>query len=264
MALLHTVRVGTLDESTEPRTVLGAGPVVLLGSLGSSVSMWDPQLQGLEDLSTVIACDLRGHGDSPVVSDPVSVSNLAADVIETMDATGVDQFHVVGLSLGGAIAQTLAIEYPERIATVTLIATAPTFGDPQQWIDRAASVRENGTASLIDATLPRWMTSTFLEANPDIKEKFAQMIAYTDDEGYALCCEAIANFNSTDRLGEIDQPVLTVAGTEDPTTPPEVLVSIADKVQNARSEVVSPAGHVPTYEQGAEVTALIRAHTAAR
>lgn len=264
MVLLNTVRVGTVDQSIEPSTVLGSGPVVLLGSLGSAVSMWDPQLQGLQDLSAVNACDLRGHGMSPVVSGPVSVSDLAADVIETMDAAGVDLFHIVGLSLGGAIAQTLAIEYPERIATVTLIATAPTFGDPQQWTDRAALVRENGTASLIDATLPRWMTSTFLESNPDIREKFAQMIADTDDEGYALCCEAIANFNSSDRLAEINQPVLTIAGTDDPTTPPETLAAIAEKVQNTRSEIISPAGHVPTYEQGAEITALIRAHTAGR
>lgn len=264
MALLHTVRVGTLDEDTEPRTLVGNSPVVLLGSLGSTVRMWEPQLQGLKDLSTVIACDLRGHGDSPVVPGPFSVSDMAADVIETMDAAGVDLFHVVGLSLGGAIAQALAIEYPERVNTATFMSTAATFGDPRQWIERAAKVREEGTASLADATLPRWMTAEFRDANPDVAELFADMIRNTDDEGYALCCEALANFNSTDRLAEISQPVLTVAGTDDPTTPPDVLMQIADRVQDARSEVISPAGHVPTFEQGAEVTALIRAHTAQR
>ncbi len=247
MTILHHVTYGS-----------GEDTVVLLGSIGSTTDMWLPQLDALSENFRVIALDHRGHGGSPVIPGPASIENLATDVLETLDTLHVENFAVVGLSLGGAVAQYLAATSP-RVTRAALLCTSPKFGTRDSWLERAAATRAAGVESLADAVVGRWFSPGFLESRPATTAHYRAMIASCDDEGYASCCEALADWDFTERLGEITVPVLTVAGGDDPATPPEVLQGIADGVSGpARAEVLTPGAHVPTVERPDELNALLK------
>ncbi|BAU96726.1 3-oxoadipate enol-lactone hydrolase/4-carboxymuconolactone decarboxylase [Corynebacterium suranareeae] len=250
MAILHSVSYGSSNNT-----------LVFIGSLGSTTDMWLPQLDALHKDFRVIAVDHRGHGLSEVVHGTPTVADLAQDVLDTLDDLGVTTFGVIGLSLGGAVAQYLAAT-SDRVTKAAFMCTAAKFGEPQGWWDRAAACRENGTASLSEAVIQRWFSPSWLENNPASREHFEAMVAGTPSEGYALCCEALATWDFTNRLGEITVPVLTIAGADDPSTPPETLQIIADGVANGRAEVLSPAAHVPTIERPSEVNELLAQHFA--
>lgn len=250
MAILHSVSYGTSDNT-----------LVFIGSLGSTTDMWLPQLDALHKDFRVIAVDHRGHGLSELIEGTPTVADLAQDVLDTLDDLGVGNFGVIGLSLGGAVAQYLAAT-SDRVTKAAFMCTAAKFGEPQGWLDRAAACRENGTGSLSEAVIQRWFSPTWLENNPASREHFEAMVAGTPSEGYALCCEALATWDFTDRLGEITVPVLTIAGADDPSTPPATVQIIADGVANGRAEVLSPAAHVPTVERPNEVNELLAQHFA--
>ena len=251
MAILHSVSYGTSDNT-----------LVFIGSLGSTTDMWLPQLDALHKDFRVIAVDHRGHGLSELIEGTPTVADLAQDVLDTLDDLGVGSFGVIGLSLGGAVAQYLAAT-SDRVTKAAFMCTAAKFGEPQGWLDRAAACRENGTGSLSEAVIQRWFSPTWLENNPASREHFEAMVAGTPSEGYSLCCEALATWDFTDRLGEITVPVLTIAGADDPSTTPATVQIIADGVGGeSRAEVLSPAEHVPTVERPNEVNELLAQHFA--
>lgn len=246
---------------TEARTGTPDAPVaVFLGSLGSDLSMWAPQADALRDRYRVITVDHRGHGRSPVPDGPYAISELADDVVALFDSLGISAAHVVGLSLGGAVAQYLAVLAPHRVRTLSLLCTAAKFGEPQGWIDRAATSRGQGAESLADAVVGRWFTREFADGNPEFIARHRSMIAATPDEGYAACCEALSEWDFTAELGRIDAPTLVIAGKNDPSTPPAVMQVLADRIAGARFEVLDHAAHLANLEQADTVTGLLRAH----
>ncbi|MFM6977680.1 MAG: alpha/beta fold hydrolase, partial [Micrococcales bacterium] len=131
----------------------------------------------------------------------------------------INKFCYAGVSLGGAIGLTLALRYPNRVNVVLPICSAPKFGDSDSWISRAQQVRENGTAQFVDGTRDRWFSKRYQERIPENVEQTLKMLETVDRESYALGCEALAKYDITNRLGEIDVPVMVVAGELDPVVP---------------------------------------------
>ena len=130
--------------------------VVLCGSLGSTSEMWDAQRPALAGRRVVVV-EHPGHGGAPVTR-VATVRDLAARVLEQV---GDGDFSFVGLSLGGAVGMQLALEAPKRVERLVLSCTAARFGDPQQWLERAATVRSEGLEAIVDAVLGRWFTPAF-------------------------------------------------------------------------------------------------------
>ncbi|MEZ7239596.1 3-oxoadipate enol-lactonase [Rhodococcus sp. GXMU-t2271] len=237
-----------------------APPVVLLGSLGSDLSMWTPQITALSPIANVVAVDHRGHGKSPVVDGPYTVADLGGDVVALLDSLGLDSVHFVGLSLGGAVGQWLAAHRPERIRTLTLLCTSAAFAPPQPWLDRAATVRTDGLASIAESIVGRWFTPELAERDPELVARHVQMVSGTSDEGYAACCEALATWDGRPDLARIVAPTLVVAGEQDPATPPATMQLIADGIADADFHVVGPGAHLANVEQAGRITALVREH----
>ena len=188
------------------------------------------------------------------------MSDLAADVAELLFSLNLPSAHIVGLSLGGATAQELALAYPNMVAGLTLLCTSARFGDPQSWLDRAATVRADGTASLAEAVVGRWFTAEFTARNPRLIELMRDMVAGTSDEGYAACCEALADFDTRDRLPQITAPTLVIGGADDPATGPEHQRAIAEAIPGARLLIVDHAAHLASFEQRSAVNAAIVEH----
>lgn len=237
-----------------------APPVLLLGSLGSDLSMWEPQIAALSPLAQIIAVDHRGHGRSPVVDGPYTMADLGGDVLAVLDALGLESVHVVGLSLGGAVAQWLAAHRPARVRTLTLLCTSAAFLPAEPWRERAAAVRAEGVASLAESIVGRWFTPELADRDGDLVSRHVAMVSATSDEGYAGCCEALASWDGRADLARIVAPTLVVAGAQDPATPPSVMRELADGIAGAEFHVVDPGAHLANVEQAGRITALVREH----
>lgn len=234
--------------------------VVFLGSLGSTHHMWEPQARAFGADYRVLCPDIRGHGNSPVPAGPYSIAGLAADVLALLDRLGVEQAHVVGLSLGGMIAMEMASSHPNRVRSLAVLSTSAFLGPRWVWTERAALVRGAGTAAVSSAVVGRWFTAEFAAANPDLIADMQRMIEHTPAEGYAACCEAIADMDLRDRLSTIDASTLVIAGRDDPATPPEHLQPIARTIANSTYLEVSPAAHLASWEQQGPVNEALRQH----
>jgi 3-oxoadipate enol-lactonase len=248
-------------DSTGP----GGAPVLLLGgSLGTTLAMWEPQLPQLSATHRVIRFDHRGHGASPVPNGPYSIDALGGDVLAMMDRLGLRRATYCGLSIGGMVGQWLAINAPDRIDSLILICTSAHLPPASAWHDRAASVRSAGTPEVVaDAVLSRWFTAPWAERHPDVITGYRQMISGIDSEGYAGCCEAIAAMDLRPGLGRISAPTLVIAGRQDPAIPVEHGEAIARAVAGAQLEVLDPGAHLVSVERADEVTALIAGHLGA-
>lgn len=246
-------------DATGPRDA----PVLLLGgSLGTNLAMWEPQLDALSATHRVIRYDHRGHGDSPVPTGPYTIDELGADVLTLMDRLGIDRMSYCGLSLGGMVGQWLAINAPNRIERLVCICTSPHMGPPQVWHDRAAAVRDAGTpAAVAEAVAGRWFTPDFAAGHPDVVARYVAMVSSGPAEGYASCCEAIATMDLRPGLAGVRAPTLVIAGDQDTSTPAaEHGRLIAEAVPGARFQTVAPAAHLASVQRAGEVTALIAAH----
>jgi 3-oxoadipate enol-lactonase len=192
-------------------------PVVMLShSLGASHAMWDAQIDVLTPRYRVVRYDLRGHGASEVSRGAYGLDRLGRDVVELLDALGIERVHFCGLSLGGMIGQWLGYREPGRLFSLTLANTAAYMGLPSAWDERIAAVRSGGMAPMREAILARWFTPEFTNT-----AAVGAMIEGTDPAGYAGCCAAIRDMDLRPTNPFIAAPTLIIGGLRDPATPPE-------------------------------------------
>lgn len=228
-----------------------SGTVVLSGSLGSTAAMWDAQMPVLEG-RRVLRVEHPGHDGAPVTT-VEDVGDLACDVLG--EVSGGEPFSFVGLSLGAAVGIQLALDAPERIERLVLASTSARFGEPAQWIDRAATVRARGLGAIVDAVVARWFTPEFGDTTA-----FRDMFLSTDREGYARCCEALARWDVRGELGRIAAPTLVITGVEDPSTPPAEGELITSLIPDARLALIEGAAHLANVERADEFNRLLEEH----
>jgi 3-oxoadipate enol-lactonase / 4-carboxymuconolactone decarboxylase len=237
----------------------GAPVVMLANSLGTTLEMWDAQTAALAGPYRVLRFDARGHGRSPAPPGPYTVGELAEDALALLDRLGIERVMFCGLSLGGAIGMTLALRAPERLERLMLCCTALEFGPPEQWHERAATVRAEGMAAIAPAGMERWFTSA---ADPELVARFDAMLRSQPVDGYAACCEALAALDLRGALGDVRLPVHTIAGADDPVAPPAKLDAIRAEIAGARGAVIAGARHMANAEQPVEFTRLLSAFLA--
>lgn len=237
-------------------------PVLLLvGSLGATLAMWEPQLT-LAGPFRVIRVDHRGHGGSPAPPGPYAMTDLAADVVELLDDLGLERVAYCGLSLGGMVGMYLGSEHPERLSSLTLCCTTAHFADKAPWEQRIAAVEAEGTAGVANAVVSRWFTPAWAAEHPDVVTALRDQIAGTPDAGYLGCCRAIAGWDHRARLAAVAVPTLVIGGAEDPSTPVDPHTrTLAEGIPGARVELL-PGAHLATIECAEQATRLISEHAA--
>jgi 3-oxoadipate enol-lactonase len=235
----------------------GSPALVFTGSLGTDLTMWEPQSERLKPRFCTLRYDIRGHGGSPVPPGPYSIDELGSDLVALLDRLGIERASLCGLSIGGMISMWVAAHAPERVDRLVLCCTSAHLGPRSSWVERAAAVRAQGVGAIADAVLARWFTPGFAEAQSDVIERMRGILSATPREGYASCCEAIASMDLRGDIPSISAPTLVIAGAEDPATPPEHGRLIADLIPGARFEVISPAAHLASIERPDLTAAMI-------
>jgi 3-oxoadipate enol-lactonase len=229
----------------------GASLVVLSHSLGSNLAMWEPQMDALRSHYRVLRYDTRGHGDTQAPVGPYSFDLLAKDAIALMDALHLEKAHWVGLSMGGMIGQTVALNHPDRLTSLALCDTAAALPPDAQsvWTDRIRTAREEGLAHLVDGTMERWFTPSYLKRNPPEVKRIREIFMATPVDGYIGCSEAIRRLDHLERLHRIDTPTLILVGSEDQGTPVSASEAMKERIPNAKLYVIPSAAHLSNIEQ---------------
>ncbi len=227
-------------------------PVVVLShSLGSSMVMWEPQLEVLEPFFQVLRYDMRGHGHSQVVKGAYSLELLGDDVIGLMDVLEIENAHFVGLSIGGMIGQGLGLSHAQRLLSLTLCDTAPILPEEAKPLfrERMEMAQSQGMASLVEGTMARWFTPSFLEKAPPMVGQIRAQIQATPVEGFIGCSHAIMNLDYLDRLSAIALDTLIIVGEDDPGTPVSAAEAIHAEILNSKLTVLPSSMHLCNIEQ---------------
>ena len=229
-------------------------PVLFLNSLGTDLRMWETVIDDLPNGIRAIRMDTRGHGLSDAPDAPYSMTDLTDDAAVLLDHLSIHRATIVGISLGGMTAMSLALRQPKRVSALVLSNTAPKMGSRELWQDRIASVRTGGISSIADQILDRWF------ANPGEMESVGQwrnMLLNTSRAGYIGCCAALARADLTKDLGSLHQPTLVVAGSKDRASPPEVVRAGANLIPGAGYRELIGVGHLPPLEAPSRFTQLL-------
>lgn len=223
-------------------------PILLLSnSLGTDMGMWEPQMAAFSTHFRVLRYDQRGHGASDAPIGSYSMDRLGRDVIELLDWLSHETVHFCGLSLGGMIGQWLGIRAPERLGRLILANTSSYMGPPSAWDGRIDIVREQGMASLAQASIERWFTQSFAAKALDAIAPIATMLQATDPDGYAGCCAAIRDMDMRRIVRLIPTPTLVIGGRHDPATPPSHSETLASAIPGAKLAMLD-AAHLSNVE----------------
>src|SRR3954469_26074150 len=254
MPLIRSKDVELFYDLTGPE---GAPVVAFSNSIGTTLEMWARQVPALAARYRCVRYDTRGHGRSPVVDRPITIEDLANDLAGLLDALGIEQAHIVGLSLGGMTAQAFGARHPERAQSLVLMTTSAYL--PHGWNERAAIVRANGMGAIVEAVLARWFTPDFAAVHPEAVEPLRARFLQNDPKGYAACCEAIRDMDLRPSNAALTQPTLIIAGADDPATPVTMMEEIRTRVPQAELVVLPRAAHILAVER----PELVNRHLAA-
>jgi 3-oxoadipate enol-lactonase len=202
--------------------------------------------------------DLRGHGLSDAPPAAYTIPDHVADLVALLAARGIDRAIVIGLSVGGQIAQGLAASHPGSVRGLILCDTAHRIGTNDMWQARIDAVRAGGIAAIADAILTRWFSQAFRDRSPNELAGYRNMLIRTPVEGYLGTCAALRDADLTASTSRLTHPALCLVGAEDGATPPELVRSMSALIRNASFEIVPEAGHLPCIEQPDLIARRIR------
>ncbi|MEX0368314.1 MAG: 3-oxoadipate enol-lactonase [Ruegeria sp.] len=230
-------------------------PIVFANSLGTDLRLWDAVLPHLPEGLKLIRYDKRGHGLSSAPSGPYSMGALVRDAEALLDMLGVRDCVFVGLSIGGMIAQGLAVKRLDLIRAMVLSNTAAKIGTPAMWDDRIAAVRAGGIEALADSIMERWFSKAF-RATPDLS-LWRNMLTRQPAEGYVGCSAAISGTDFYTPTSGLRLPTLGIAGSEDGSTPPDLVRETIDLIPGSQFRLIRKSGHLPCVEQPEEYAAIL-------
>lgn len=232
--------------------------LVFVNSLGTDSRIWHNELPKLAEHCTILTYDKRGHGLSGLGNPPYSIADHVSDLAALLDHLRLSRVIVCGLSVGGLIAQGLYASRPDLVKALVLSNTAHKIGTAEIWNERIAAVEGQGIASILDAIMERWFTPAFRRPENPAYQAYRNMLVRQPALGYSGTCAAIRDADFTEAAGRIAVPVLCIAGSEDGSTPPDLVKSLASLIPGARYEVIEDAAHIPCVEAPAAHAALVR------
>ena len=230
-------------------------PIVFANSLGTDMRLWDKIVPQLPAGLRIIRFDKRGHGLSSCPDAPYSMGALISDTEKLLDHLNVKDCLFVGLSIGGMIAQGLAVKRLDLIRAMVVSNSAAKIGTKDIWAERIEAVRTGGIESIADAVMTRWFGKAFHKTLE--MQAWRNMLTRTPDQGYMGCSAAISGTDFYTTTATLTLPSLFIAGDEDGSTPPDLMRETADLVKGSRFHLIRGAGHLPCVEKPGEFAEVL-------
>jgi len=235
----------------------GAPVLALVNSLGTDARIWDGVIARLSPRYRILSYDKRGHGLSDAPPGDYALDQHVEDLLGLLDHLGISRLALAGVSIGGLIAQGLALRAPERLAALVLCDTAPKLGDAAGWNARIDTVRREGLGAIADMVMERWFSPGFQQQRADELAGWRNLFLRSDPLGYAATCATLRDTDLTAEIRGIATPTLVVAGEADRSTPVALVRACAAAISGARFEILPDTGHIPSIERPDELAALM-------
>jgi 3-oxoadipate enol-lactonase len=239
--------------------VQGAGePVLLIQGLGYARWGWEPIAERLARNFLVVSFDNRGIGESEVTPGPYTVAQLAEDAVGVLDAVGAERAHVVGASLGGMVAQQVAIAHPERVERLVLLCTTPGGADAYPMPEVTVRLFSEAASLPPEQALRGFVENSLSMRGELVEELYARRLANPPHpQGWQAQAAAGAGWDADGRLAGISAPTLILHGTGDNVIDFRNAELLAERIPGARLRLFDGAGHLFFWEQPDELVAEI-------
>ena len=227
-------------------------PVVALShSLGTSLNMWNPQMDALKNNYRILRYDTRGHGKSEVTTGPYTMDMLMNDAIGLLDELEISKVHWVGLSMGGMIGQGIALAAPNRLSSLSLCDTMSVVSGESKaiWKQHIQAAESLGLTKLVDFAMEGFFTESFRNMNSEDYQQIQSQFLATNVVGYIGCCHAIYQIDYSDKLHRINTPTQIIVGLEDKITPVPEALFMQKHIENSSLDVVLGSAHLSNIEQ---------------
>ena len=220
-------------------------PLICIHGVGSYLEAWEGVVERLCDRFQILTFDLRGHGCSSKVRGRYEIDDFVGDVLALADHTGFGSFNLAGFSLGGLIAQRLALSHQDRIRRLVLLATVAgrTEEERERVTARLAALQAGDRGSHYDASLSRWLTEGFQARNPELIAKLRQRNAENDPECYAAAYRVLAQTDFGGLLDRIRVPVLIATGEEDAGSNPRMALYMHERISGSKLHILPGLRH---------------------
>lgn len=228
-------------------------PLLLIMGWGGNAASWLPQVPGLAERFRVITFDNRGVGRTDAPDGPYSVRNMARDAAGLLDTLGIEKAHVMGISMGGMIAQALAIEHPERVDALVLGCTSPGgnqsagFDELRENIDSFYESTEQDSLNLgwfMEFMRMLWTEGALARAETHLQDFVLSLIRYPPTtHGLQHQATAVSEHDVYEQLSHIEQPTLVITGDDDPLIHPDNSTILAERIPRAELQVFAGLKH---------------------
>lgn len=241
--------------------VEGQGPaLVMIHGIGARKTGWDTITAALKDHFTCIRYDLRGHGESPVPTEPFGLDELVADLEALRERLGVQKMHVIGHSLGGMIGPAYAHKYPDRVLSIGLLSTAAfrSAQDAENVLKVVQAMEQKGIPQVLETLTQRWFTEAFCEQHPEVIEWRKQQVIDTDADVFLNVFRIYAHTEMSPWLHEINHPCLVLTGEFDGGCNPGLNQKIAEALPDAELVIMPGLKHAILIEASDRVSPYLK------
>jgi pimeloyl-ACP methyl ester carboxylesterase len=249
------------EDGTINFKVSGQGePLVLIHGVGANLGSWDTVCKELEDSFKIIRPDLRGHGQSANIDEPYSVDKFAADILAVMDAAGIERAHLLGFSLGGLIAQKLAIDHAERFDRIVILSAVAgrTEVERAKVVARLDMIRDGGMEAITGAAADRWFTEDFARRHPEVIEKRIAELKSVHLDSYLEAYRVFGTTELIDTLHRIDRPVLIMTGEFDQGSNTRMAHAMHELIEGSELIILPGLKHSVLVEASELIAAHVR------
>lgn len=235
-------------------------PLICVHGVGSYLEAWEGVAERLSDRFRILTFDLRGHGRSSKVRGRYEIDDFVGDVLALADHAGFESFNLAGFSLGGLIAQRLALTHQQRVRRLVLLATVAGRNEEERErvVTRLAALQAGDRGSHYDASLSRWLTEGFQERNPELIAQLRQRNAENDPECYAAAYRVLAQTDFGGLIDQIRVPALIATGEEDAGSNPRMALYMHERISGSQLHILPGLRHSILTEAPEQVAGLMR------
>jgi (E)-2-((N-methylformamido)methylene)succinate hydrolase len=238
----------------------GQGPAVLLiHGVGADGTSWDRIAKDLRPRFQVLRLDLRGHGRSAPIEGPLSLDDFVQDVVDVLTTCGRASAHIVGFSLGGIIAQAMALHHPDKVDGLVLLSAVAgrTPAERERVRQRLEVLRSDGISAITGAAQVRWFTPAFIVRHPEIVQRRMEQLRQNHPESYAAAYTVFSTSDLGEQLHAISKPTLIATGEHDPGSNPRMAEYMHRQIAGSRLEILPGLRHSILLEAPAVVSRLL-------